>query len=175
MTSCIRLTQCLRALFISLESDFLVIATIAVMDATRVRWQLFLFSIRFSLRKHKCSEEFFCFAFWLDSPLLSDTMPGNGRTRLDGKKILTECLDVAAVHTMKVYSVMPLLIETLVHVTLGHYLQQRLKKRMSREVWHYPGILLMTNIKDTSVPVCFILWLTKTYKQTLCKHTKSGN
>lgn len=96
------------------------------MDATCVRWQLFFFSIRFSLRKHKCSKEFFCFAFWLDSLLLSDTMPGNGRTRLDGKKILTECLDVAALHTMKECSVMPLLIETLVHVMLGHYLQQRL-------------------------------------------------
>lgn len=130
MTSCIRLTLCFRALLISLESDFPVMATITVMYASCVRWQLFLFSIRFSLSKHKCSKEFLVLlSDYL--PLLSDTMPGNGRTRLDRKKILTKCLD-AAVHTMKKYSVMPLIIETLVHAMLGHYLQQRFKKNEQR-------------------------------------------
>lgn len=75
-----------------------------------------------------------CFAFSLYSPLLSDTMPGNGRKRLDRKKILTKCLDVAAVHTMKRYSVVPLIIETLVHAMLGHYLHQRFKKDEQRSL-----------------------------------------
>lgn len=87
-------------------------------------------------------------------------MAGNGRTRLDRKKTLTECLDVAAVHTMKEYSVMPLLIETLVHAMLGHYLQQRLRKDEQR------GLTLSRFLADDKHQryICSSMLHTTTYK-----------